>query len=59
MSALTTAPFEIECGSEEEIALRGLWLSRVMFGRYLTPELAFAENRSYEAWLHDAGYVLT
>lgn len=49
---------EVECGSDEEYALRADWMARMMFGRLLTPPLAYDERRGYEEWLHAEGYVL-
>ena len=36
---------------DEEIALRGVYLSRLMFGWMLPPDLAYVETRSYEEFL--------
>jgi hypothetical protein len=55
---MTTESCEIECGSEEERELRGVWMSRMMFGPFLDPVLAFREDRSYEAWLAAQGIRL-
>lgn len=51
---------ELEAGSDDERELRGVWLSRLMFGSLATPELAlrYVEERSYEEWLTAAGYRL-
>lgn len=49
---------EVEAGSDEELALRGVWLSRVMFGWMLDPALAFNETRSYEQFLEARGVRL-
>ena len=48
----------VEAGSDEELALRGDWLARLMFAPFLSSELAYREDRSYEQWLHDKGYRL-
>ena len=46
---------EVESGSDEERELRGLWLSRLMFGGFV----GMPEHRSYEEWLTAQGLVLT
>jgi len=48
----------IEPGSDEELALRGDWLSRLMFAPLLAPPLAYREERSYEEWLAARGLIL-
>jgi hypothetical protein len=50
---VAAATVELECGSVEEVARRGEWLSRLMFGWMLPSDLAYRESRSYEAWLAD------
>lgn len=40
-----------ELDHDEELELRGVWLSRLMFGWMLPAPLAFTETRSYEEFL--------
>lgn len=48
----------VEPGSDEELALRGEWMSRRMFAHLLPTPLAYLELRSYEAWLASRGLTL-
>lgn len=48
----------LEAGSDEELALRRAWLSRLMFGWMLPSDLAHREDRGYEEWLLAQGLVL-
>lgn len=45
---------DVDCGSDEEVSLRGEWLSKLMFGWMR----GAPENRSYEEWLNAQGYRL-
>lgn len=50
-------PLSVECldpGSDEELSLRGEWLSKLMFGWIR----GATEDRSYEEWLTAQGYRL-
>lgn len=51
---------EVEAGSDEERELRGVWLSRLMFGPFLHRGWAppIQETRSYEEWLEAQGVRL-
>jgi hypothetical protein len=51
---------DLESGSDEELALRGLWLSRLMFGGLVDPALQpfTTETRGYEEYLTAQGYRL-
>ena len=51
---------DLEGGSDEEMEIRSVWLSRLMFGLLVAPHLAdrYVEARNYEDWLTAAGYRL-
>lgn len=45
---------DVECGSDEELELRGTWLSRLMFSGFV----GIPEPRTYEEWLEAIGVRL-